>query len=148
MPRKCFREARQKGCLLHTYSAHAKSGLHLSWCYLHTLLFTVGSRGEDDAVPEPLSLLILTCSHHPGFQKATSQQQTGWALWQRERETILPFAYQSLSFLQLSERYDSSAHGKDRKDSTPSSPCQKNRATAFALKKCKGSVHVFNIFYL
>lgn len=86
MPRKCFRETRQKGCLLHTYSAHAKSGLHPSWCYLHTLLFTVGSRGEDDAVPEPLSLLILTCSHHPGFQKATSQQQTGWALWQRERE--------------------------------------------------------------
>lgn len=49
----------------------ARSGQHPSLRYLHMLIFTVGSRGEDDAVPEPLSLLILTSSHHPGFQKAT-----------------------------------------------------------------------------
>lgn len=94
----------------------------------HTPLFTAVSRGEDDAMPEispSCSLFLFSTlapsSHHPGFLKETSHLNPGWALLERKR---LPFPLPircrelwSLSFLQLTERCDSSGPGKEQKHS-------------------------------
>lgn len=136
MPGTCFREARQKGCLLHTYSTLLEVG-STPLCAISTRLYS--QQGAEVRTMQCLSHFLSLFSPPATILASKRQLHTSSqaGLCGRERDITLPFAYQSLSFLQLSEWYDSSVHGhgQDRKDSAPSSPHQKNRATAFCTEE-------------